>query len=121
MALHNWDRAKYLAFHDATLKKMSDVTFRKNHDYAGGGDDPFFNFTRVEENGVCSTETGFLARMSDKYSRITTFVNKGILKVADESVVDTLIDMANYCILMAGFIQARREKAEDDAKLVAAE
>jgi hypothetical protein len=50
--------------------------------------------------------------MSDKFARITTFVNKGVLKVKDESVEDTLLDLANYCILMAGYIKSKRESAD---------
>lgn len=108
----SWTREDYLAFHKECLEKMTDITTRKNHDYTGGSDDPFFNFTRVEANQICQTETGFLTRMSDKFSRITTFVNKGVLKVADESVIDTLLDMANYCILMAAYIKSKREAAD---------
>jgi hypothetical protein len=105
----SWTREDYLAFHKECLAKMTEITERKNHDYTGGSNDPFFNFTRVEANQICQTETGFLTRMSDKFSRITTFVNKGVLKVADESVIDTLLDMANYCILMAAYIKQKRE------------
>ena len=91
---------------------MVAITEAKNADYAGDGTDPFFNFTRVEQLGICATERGFLTRMTDKMARIITFVNVGVLKVKDESVVDTLLDLANYCILLAGYIQSKRDKEE---------
>jgi len=104
------DNAEYLKFHRAACDKMVEITKKKNHDYAGGSGDAFFNFTKVESMGIATTEQGFLTRMFDKFSRITTFVNKGILSVSDESVEDTLFDLANYCILMAGYIRSKREK-----------
>lgn len=104
-------KAEYMAFHEACCKKMIEVTKAKNHDYSGSSPDPFFNFTRVEAVGIASTETGFLTRMFDKFARVTTFVDKGVLQVKDESVEDTLIDLANYSILMAGYIRSKRMEA----------
>jgi hypothetical protein len=54
-------------------------------------------------------EIGFLTRMSDKLSRIGSYVTKGILMVKDESIEDTLIDLANYCILFAGYIRSQKK------------
>jgi len=88
---------------------MVEITARKNADYTSGSDDPFFNFTRVEALQITETERGFLTRMTDKLARITTFVNKGVLQVADESVEDTLLDLANYCVLMAGYIRSKKQ------------
>jgi hypothetical protein len=86
---------------------MVSITRSKNHDY-GGDSDPFSNFTCVERLGICSTEQGFLTRMMDKMARITTFTRQGKLLVKDESVEDTLLDLANYCILMAGYLKSRK-------------
>jgi hypothetical protein len=113
------DKVEYLKFHRECCDRMVEITAKKNHDYTGDSGDPFFNFTRVEAVGIASTEQGFLTRMWDKFARITTFVNKGVLKVSDESVEDTLLDLANYCILMAGYIRrkkADRRKSESAAK-----
>lgn len=106
-------KEEYMEFHRQCCDKMIAVTKAKNADYTGTSGDPFANFSRVEEVGICSTEQGFLTRMFDKFSRITSFVQKGVLQVKDESVEDTLIDLANYCILMAGYIRSRRD--EDSA------
>lgn len=89
---------------------MIEVTTRKNHDYAGAGNgDPFHNFRQVERMGICSTEIGFLTRMTDKISRIQSFVAQGVLKVKDESIEDTLLDLANYSILLAAYIKSKKE------------
>lgn len=103
-----WTKKQYLQFHRDQCDIMIKITARKNADYTGKGDDPFANFTRVEQMGIASTEQGFLTRMTDKLCRITTFVQKGVLKVKDESVDDTLLDLANYCILMSGYIKSKR-------------
>lgn len=104
---------EYMEFHAKCCEKMIDITKRKNADYTGSSDDPFANFARVESLGICSTEQGFLTRMTDKLSRITSFMQKGFLLVSDESVEDTLLDLANYSILMAGFITAKKKKASE--------
>lgn len=98
----------YFEFHKECLEKMAKITAAKNADYTGVGDDPFANFTRVEAMGICSTEQGFLTRMMDKMSRINSFVQKGELQVKDESVQDTLLDLANYAILLAGYIRSKK-------------
>lgn len=100
---------QYIQFHSQACQKMIEITKKKNEDYAGDGKDAFANFTRVEVLGISTTEQGFLTRMFDKFSRLTSFVNKGFLAVEDESVEDTLFDLANYCILMAGYIQSKKE------------
>ncbi len=52
----------------------------------------------------------FLTRMSDKTSRIESFVENETLQVMDESVEDTLLDLANYAILFAGYLKEQRTK-----------
>jgi hypothetical protein len=97
-----------LQFLEQKMAKMMDTARRKNHDYAGGSSDPFANFTGVEADGTCSTEVGFLVRMRDKYMRIANFVKSGTLMVKDESVDDTLEDLATYSLLMCAYITAKR-------------
>lgn len=101
-------RKRYMNFHKEMMEKAHEITKQKNNDYAGVGDDPFANFRICESNNICSTETGFLVRMSDKMARINTFVQSGTLLVKDESVEDTLLDLANYAILMAGYIKDKK-------------
>lgn len=110
-------REDYFKFHREFCDRMIEITAAKNHDYAGfGDDDPFANFTVVERCGVSSTEQGFLTRMMDKISRINSFVKQGVLNVKDESIQDTLQDLANYAALMAGYIKSKKDRqAPNDA------
>lgn len=100
----------YMEFHQACCDKMVSITKAKNADYSGDSLDPFANFQMIGHlvqlpNVVA---IGFLTRMSDKLSRIGSFVTKGALQVKDESVEDTLLDLANYCILFAGYLRSQR-------------
>lgn len=102
---------EFLKFHEETLLKMIEITKQKNHDYAGfEDDDPFANFKIVEKCGISSTEQGFLTRMMDKVSRINSFVKQGVCNVKDEKIEDTLLDLANYSILMAGYIKSKKDE-----------
>lgn len=101
-------------FFDETVARMRATLMAKNSDYAGEthiSKDAFANFTRVEALGIATTEQGFLTRMMDKLCRVTTFAQKGVLKVTDEKVTDTLMDLANYAILMMAYIKSKREGA----------
>lgn len=108
------NRDEYLKYHRDQCAKMVETVARKNADYAGQGDDAFYNFTRIEVLGIASTEQGFLTRMFDKFARITTFVKKGVLQVKDETIEDTLLDLANYAILFAGYIRAKKMRTETE-------
>lgn len=100
-------KSDYIQFHEEFCKKMIEVTKAKSADYTGVTDDPFRNFRLVEEMGLCSVEVGFITRISDKVARLSSFATKGMLEVKDESVTDTLMDCANYCILMAGYLKSK--------------
>jgi hypothetical protein len=100
-----------LDFIKAKTAKMLATAEAKNHDYTGGHVDPFWNFSVGELLGIGSTEQGLLFRMSDKFMRVVGFVKRGVLLVADESVEDTLVDLANYSLILAAFIKHKREKA----------
>jgi len=101
-------KKEYMEFHQKMCQVMMDITTKKNADYTGASADPFANFRQVGHlvatPGV--VEIGFITRMSDKLSRIGAYIANGQLQVKDESVADTLIDLANYCILFAGFIRS---------------
>lgn len=100
-------KEQYFKFHAEACERMQKITRAKNSDYTGKVNDPFANFSRVEALGICSTEQGFLTRMSDKLSRLSSFVEKGSYLVKDESFEDTCIDLANYAILLAGYMRSK--------------
>lgn len=102
------NKQEYFQFFDECCEKMKATTRAKNADYTGQGEDPFANFSRVEALGICSTEQGFLTRMTDKMSRLASFSQKGFLEVKDESVEDTLLDLATYSLLFAGYLRSKR-------------
>jgi len=86
---------------------------RKNHDYAGQTRevvDPFANFRVCEALGLCSAEVGVLVRLSDKLSRLATFATAGNLKVEDEAIQDTFLDVINYTVLLAGIVKDRESQ-----------
>lgn len=103
------NKKEYIEYHRKMCDKMVEITARKNSDYSLF-DDPFYNFKLCELIGVASTMQGFLTRMLDKISRINSFAHKGKLEVKEESVQDTLLDLANYCILLSGFITSEMDK-----------
>lgn len=105
-------KKEYIELHQACCTKMVEITRAKNADYTGNSDDPFSNFKVVEAFGTVSAEGGFLVRMTDKFARINSFVQKGVLQVKDESIEDTLLDLANYSILLLGYIKSKKQEKE---------
>lgn len=80
--------------HKAICDELNALYERKNHDY---GDS--FHQTFVEE-GMAMPRI----RLGDKFSRFKTlsrFLETGVekRKVSDESIRDTLMDLANYAIM----------------------
>jgi hypothetical protein len=102
------NKQEYLEFHKNFCNQMIEITAKKNSDYTGTNPSPFSNFEKTEQLGICSTEQGFLVRLLDKVSRIISFVQKGVLEVAEETVTDACIDGANYLCLFAAYIQSKR-------------
>ena len=70
--------------------------------------EPFANFTRCEAMGICTTEAGMLVRMTDKLSRLSSFVEAGTFQVKDESLEDTCVDIINYAVLFHTFVQDKK-------------
>jgi hypothetical protein len=107
---YDMNREELLKHHDNVCKTAKDIMKKKNHDYAGKeGNQPFANFERTEAMGVCSTEQGFLVRVVDNVSRLSTFVDAGELKVENESYEDAILDIINYMILLSGFLKDKHE------------
>lgn len=75
--------------HREICEEINDLYARKNHDY---GDS--FHQTFVEE-GMAMVRI----RLGDKFNRFKTLSRNEEQKVNDESIRDTLIDLANYAIM----------------------
>ena len=84
-----------LKMHADLCTQMHELCVEKNKRY---GDS--FSKT-VQQYGLISA----LTRMSDKWNRIETLILGRADKSADESLVDSLIDLANYCIMTVCEIQ----------------
>ncbi len=84
------DRPENEQLHSRLCDYIKDLYVRKNHDY---GDS--FHKTFLEEGMAMSR-----IRLSDKLDRFKTLSkNPDSVKVTDESIRDTLIDLANYAIM----------------------
>lgn len=110
----SFDRSRLLDYHKAMCQSAWDLMDKKNQDYAGGhGRSPFANFERVEAMGITTVEKGFLVRMTDKMSRLSSFLESGEFKVKDESFEDTLVDLINYSVLLSAYRAAKRGSVAD--------
>ena len=106
-------KKEYLEFTEDFFKKCIDLQIKKNHDYTSN-DDPFSNFKSIEVLGI-KPEHGFLTRMMDKIRRVSSFVENGELHVKEESVKDSLQDLANYACLLSGFIESTKNQNNDSS------
>jgi hypothetical protein len=77
---------------------------KKGHDYAGE-QDCLGNLKRFGSHGI-------VVRLSDKFSRLEQYAKAGALKVSNESVIDTLRDIRNYCFLMQIFVEGKDKEQE---------
>lgn len=101
-------REELLAFHAELCGAARELMSKKNRDYAGKeGTEPFANFTRVESMGICKTEQGFMVRLTDKMSRLSSFIHAGKMNVQDESFMDTCVDVINYMVLLAAYLKEK--------------
>lgn len=103
------DKQWWMDLHKDLTLRMHEITKAKNSDYTGDSDDPFFNFKMGETLRFGTVEQGFLFRISDKFSRIISLTTKDA-QVKDESIEDTLLDLANYCLLFLGALKQKARK-----------
>lgn len=87
--------------HLRILQEIHDTYRKKNSDYGG-------SFTNLYKKfGLVSP----VIKLYDKLTRLESLINKEI-EVVDESIEDTLLDMANYAIMTA--LEMRIEKGYYD-------
>lgn len=89
-----------IELHKNICAEITNLYERKNHDY---GDS--FHTSYVEE-GMAMPRI----RLGDKFNRFKTLTRTKEVLVRDESVRDTLIDLANYAIMT--IIEMEREQHE---------
>lgn len=98
-------KEEYFVFAQEFFEKCLNISKAKNADYTAGDQDPFSNFKAADPEW---TEIGFYTRMMDKMQRIKAYIKAGKLEVKDESVIDTLRDLANYSSLLAGYLSGKK-------------
>ena len=87
-----------IELHKTLCDQLNDIYSRKNADYG----DSFAKVRKEVPNAI-------LVRLMDKMERIKTLLLNGErLQVADEKVDDTLLDLANYCLMEV--VERRKEK-----------
>lgn len=101
-------RDTYFQEIETFFNKGVGIMYSKNADYADVTD-PFRNFRAAESFGI-TIEQGILVRMSDKMSRIGNLLSKETHAVKDESIEDTLQDLANYAAILATYIKNKNVK-----------
>ena len=91
------DRIK---MHKELCEELNKTYEKKNHDYGNSFGETF------DKLGIISAVT----RITDKYNRLVSLCTKSEKErmVKDETVEDTLLDMANYCIMTV--IELRKNK-----------
>jgi len=80
-----------------TFDRLAALHEAKDSDYAGQA--PLSNFRQCERFGVPAWK-GALVRMSDKWSRLLSVVEKGKPDVTGETIDDTLDDLAVYAVIV---------------------
>ena len=75
--------------HKAVCNMLNAIYEQKNRAYGNSFGDTYQNL------GIISAVT----RISDKFNRLKTLCRQPDIPQGDESIADTLLDMANYCIM----------------------
>ena len=91
--------------HQELCKTLTDTYKRKNADYGNSFGEMF------AELGIITA----IARIGDKYNRLKNLAKKSPqdIQIKSETVKDTLLDMANYCILTVIELETTEIKKED--------
>lgn len=93
------------------LQELSVLLVAKNADYGGGH--PLGNFALSEEVDVDPFK-GVMIRLGDKFSRSCNLARLGQAQVEDETIEDTLMDLAGYSLLA---IAVRRLTSNDEGSV----
>lgn len=81
-------------------KNLYQTFIDKNHDYGNSFEGS------LNEYGIVAS----IVRIGDKYNRLRTLTRMDTGRRVDESVIDTLLDMANYCVMTAVWLKGIEEE-----------
>ena len=86
--------------HKDICTKLNETYIQKNKAYGNSFSDTFAKL------GIISAVT----RITDKYNRLVNLATNQDVNIGDESISDTLLDMANYCIMTYMEIENQKTK-----------
>lgn len=92
-----------LEAHKQLLNQIHETYIQKNRAYGNSFDQSCDDF------GI----TAAMVRMSDKWNRLKTLTKNPDIPQGDESVKDTLLDLANYCVMTYLYLDAKEKKDEE--------
>lgn len=93
--------------HADICKRLRDIYVKKNQDYGNSFDESLDKF------GLIASAT----RINDKVNRFSSLcTDKKKAKVVEESVKDTLMDLANYAIMTIMWLEERENLAKNSKK-----
>ena len=93
------------------LDNMQAVYEAKDSDYSATGQ-PMGNLRKCEDAGI-EAWRGCLVRIGDKMSRLENFLKDKAFIVISEKAEDTVIDLANYAILMSCLLEEVKKTHSD--------
>lgn len=96
------DESRVVYFKDA-VAEMTRIYAAKNHDYGN-------SFATIRKRYPSS----ILIRLFDKLNRLETLMSGEQSLVKDESIDDTLLDLANYAVME--LVERRIDKERDDER-----
>lgn len=94
----------------AVIEKLKNTFLKKNHDY---GSSVKKNYDKFESYGKNEGLKYVFGRIAEKHDRLENLIyGDHPNQVIDESIEDTLLDMANYAILAAVSLQEHKVDAK---------
>lgn len=96
------------------INKLKETFLKKNHDY---GSSVKKNYDKFEAYGKNEGLKYVFGRIAEKHDRLENLIyGDHTNQVTDESIEDTLLDMANYAILAAVSIQEHKTNPVQEHK-----
>lgn len=86
---------KFLENYETTLSELANTFFLKNERYGNSFTDT------IEDYGLVAS----MVRITDKFNRMTTLFQNRELDCDNESLKDTMLDMANYLIMTVAYMK----------------
>ncbi len=106
------NRSQFFEFAQDFFHKAMELLQSKNDDYSQE-DNPFSNFELIAKMIGISTKKAIFSRMADKFARLRECLDKGTT-VKDETLGDTLLDLVNYSVLLAGYLKKNLDNQVKD-------